>query len=265
MRVIGFGDELGLEILKASIPEDTACGIATAEDREAAFSVATLWSRGLSVPHMVHPIEKSGKGYNNFVKWVKELKPDLGIICSYSIRVPEEVINIPSKGILNIHGGLLPEYRGANILNWVLINGEKETGVTIHKVMIEIDTGPIVAIKRVPIEFTDTALSLRKRIAEASITLIKENWRLFCLTPIPAYPQDESRARRWKKRREEDGLIDWNRPATEIYNLIRALVPPWPGAFYIDSNGKKVVIDYFLSLEDVKKLQIKQIGHVVGK
>lgn len=264
MKVLCFGDEIGLNILRDSIPKELICGIVVAEGRDAALPVASLWSKDISVPYMIQAKEKDGEKYRSFVDWYKGLKPIMGVICCYSLILTEEIVNIPLKGIFNIHGGLLPKYRGANVLNWVLINGETETGVTIHKVTKDVDVGDIVAMKKVSIGFNDTALTLREKLKNATIALIKASWGLLNKNPIPVYPQDESRAKTWRRRKPEDGLINWNRPAIEIYNLIRALVAPWPGAFYFDENGQKVVIDYFLSLEAVKELQKKQIGYVIS-
>src|SRR3989304_6278533 len=261
MKVICFGDEIGLEILKASIPKDRVCGIITAEGRDASLPVASLWTRDVSIPYAIQPRDRSSEQYRNFIEWIKGLRPDIGIVCSYSLILSEEIFNTALKGTFNVHGGLLPEYRGANVLNWVLINGENETGVTIHRVIKGVDMGDIVSQKKVPVNFTDTALTLREKLRNATIGLIKESWNLLNKDPVPVFTQDESSAKMWRRRKPEDGLIDWNRPAIEIHNLIRALVAPWPGAFYFDENGEKVVIDYFLSLNDVKELQMKQLGY----
>lgn len=264
MRVFLFGDEIGLEILKTSIPEDSICGIVTAEGRDAAMPIADMWAKSLSVTYMVQPAERHGNRYNDFLSWVKGINPDIGIVCSYSLIFDEALLAIPTKGLFNLHGGLLPEYRGANVLNWVLINGEKETGITLHRVVREVDSGNVVAQKKVPVDFTDTALTLRTKMKKQTVELMRENWNLLCLNPVPAFAQDESRAKRWPRRKPEDGLINWNLTAMEIYNFIRALVFPWPGAFYYDENGNKIIIDYFLPLRDVEEMQKKQIGYVVG-
>ena len=263
MRVICFGDEIGLKILTASVPKNSICGIVVAEGRQSAFSVASSIAKEFSVPYAVQTKEKYGEKYVRFIEWMAKLEPDIGLVCSYSIILTEDVFNLPRKGIFNIHGGLLPEYRGANVLNWVLINGEKETGVTIHRITKVIDAGDIVAMKKIPIAFNDTALTLREKLNITSIKLIRESWDLLNRDPIPASPQDESKAKIWHRRKPEDGIIDWHRPVIEIYNLIRALVSPWPGAFYFDKNGEKVVINYFITFDEVKNLQKKQIGYVI--
>ena len=262
MRIICFGDEIGLKILARAIPNACICGIVSAEGRDRAVNVAKVLAKNLNIPFLLQPKSRHYSRYNDFISKIEGLKPDLGIVCSYSLVLPETIFNIPPKGMLNIHGGLLPEYRGANILNWVLINGEQVTGVTIHRITKRVDAGPIVAQKKVTIEFTDTALTLRKKLESATVDLLKESWHMFLKDPIPAKPQDESKAKRYPRRFPDDGLIDWrNMSAMEIYNLIRALVSPWPGAYYFDNKGQKVIIDKFIPFEEVKRLQQKLNGY----
>lgn len=263
MKTLCFGDEIGLRILKAALPADSVCGVVAAEGRVAAQPVARQWAESLSVPYMVQPQRKNNPRFESFKNDVKRLVPELSIVCSYSLILAEDIFNIPKKGTFNVHAGLLPEYRGANVLNWVIINGEKETGVTIHRITKGVDEGPIVARKKVLIEEEDTALTLRERLKDATVALITESWKLLCMDHISTTPQDESKAKKWQRRKPEDGLIDWGRPVEEIYNLIRALVAPWPGAYYYDSNGGKVVIDRFLSLKEVEALKNEQAKNVV--
>jgi methionyl-tRNA formyltransferase len=244
------------------VPGDAVCGLVTAEERQAALPVARGWAENCSLPHAIQPRRA---GLVEFLTWMRDLKPDIGLVCSYSLILPAEMFRIPAKGAFNVHGGLLPEYRGANVLNWVLINGEKQTEVTLHRVTKGIDCGPVVGQRRVPVEFNDSAVTLRDKLNRAASDLVRDSWPMLCEDPVPATPQDESRARSWPRRRPEDGLIDWNRPATEIYNLIRALVAPWPGAFYYDGDGQKIVINSFVPMEDVKKMQLDRVGRVIGQ
>lgn len=265
MRALCFGDEAGLEILKASIPRNSVCGIVTAEGRDNAIPVAQAWACELGVTHRIQPKNKKGEKYEAFISWLRKTAPDIGIVCSYSLIFGEDMIRLPRKGLFNVHGGLLPQYRGANVINWVLINGERQTGITIHRIVPKVDAGEIVSQKKMDISFIDTALTLRERMMEQTMNLLRESWSLLSEDPVTVYPQDELSARTCLRRKPEDGLVDWTKPAEEIYNLIRALVFPWPGAFYYDENGKKVVIDYFLPLENVKRLQSEQLGQHIEK
>ncbi len=262
MRVICFGDEGGLKTLMEAIPAEAVCAVIVAEGRAEALPVAEDISKRLEVPLIVQPATKKGKRFEDFNESIYALNPDIGIIRSYSLILPESTFSIPAKGTFNVHSGLLPEYRGANVLNWVLINGEKISGVTIHKVTAGVDEGPVVGRKKVAVSDRDTVVTLREKLGEAGVELIRESWDLLCKDPVPCTKQDEAKARKWPRRKPEDGEIDWSHPAREIYNLIRALVRPWPGAFYIDSDGNTVVIDRFMELSDVGRLKREITGDI---
>lgn len=176
-----------------------------------------------------------------FIEQLRSLAPDLILVCSYSMILPPSILEIPRAGCVNLHGGLLPEYRGAHVMQWAIINGERETGMTLHYMDEGVDTGPVIAEERFPIEWEDDAASIRGKLKDAGIRLIKEYWRAISSGTAPRIPQDESRARHYRLRTPEDGLIDWSRTSTEIYNLVRALVHPWPGAFTF-LRGRKIVV-----------------------
>src|SRR5215471_7537065 len=145
--------------------------------------------------------------------------------------LPKSVIDVPRRGCVNLHGGLLPHYRGPHVMQWAIINGETETGVTLHYVDAGIDTGPVIAEARFPIEPEDDALIVRGKLREAGTRLLRTWWPAIADGTAPRAPQDESRAKYYPLRTPEDGRIDWTAPAATIHNLVRALAPPWPGAF----------------------------------
>lgn len=189
----------------------------------------------------------------NDVVW---FNPDVVISCSYGLRIPNLILNLPKCGAFNIHGGLLPEWRGANILNWVLIEGAHETGVTLHRMTENFDEGPIVIRHAIPISFTDTAPTLRDKLHHLSVQILSD--LIIAIeqgVKLPSMPQENSKAKYYKRRSPEDGLIDWSKSNLEIYNLIRALVEPWPGAFTITSSGEKVVFKEFVPFEAMDKLR----------
>jgi UDP-4-amino-4-deoxy-L-arabinose formyltransferase/UDP-glucuronic acid dehydrogenase (UDP-4-keto-hexauronic acid decarboxylating) len=168
-----------------------------------------------------------------------------------------ELLRCPPRGAFNIHWGLLPEYRGANVLNWVLVNGERESGVTIHYMDEGVDTGDIVTQCRVSIEPKDTAVTLREKLRVAATIILRDTIPQIREGSHARISQDHKNAKHWPRRKPEDGLIDWAWPPERIYNLIRALVAPWPGTYFYDQNGNKIVIDQFMPLTEVEALRDK--------
>jgi methionyl-tRNA formyltransferase len=177
----------------------------------------------------------------NFVAALAALEPDFLFSCYYRQMLKKPLLDLPKSGALNLHGSLLPGYRGRCPVNWVLINGEPETGVTLHYMEEKPDKGDIVGQKRVAIRPDDTALTLFSRMAVAAADLIQEVYPLLRAGQAPRAPQDQSQASYFGGRRPEDGLISWDKDALSVYNLVRAVTHPYPGAFtYI--WGKKLFI-----------------------
>lgn len=185
--------------------------------------------------------EPDKKELYNYIGYIKNLNPDLIVVCGYKYIIRNEIFNIPRFKSINIHPSYLPNYRGQHVVNWAVANGENETGVTIHFVDKGIDTGDIIVQKKVPILFEDSANTLHDRIYHEACELLKCVLNTISLgKTIQAKKQDNSKASYFRPRNPEDGVIDWSREGIEIYNLIRALVKPWPGAYsYI--NDKKII------------------------
>lgn len=186
------------------------------------------------------------------LKLLKELAPELVFSFYYRHILPEEVLCLPRLGAFNMHGSLLPKYRGRACVNWAIIKGESETGATLHWMTPQADEGDMVAQKRVPIGEKDTARDVMLRIAEAAEELIRENLHLLEAGKASRTPQDHDAATCFGGRRPEDGLIDWNAAAKDIANLVRAVTRPYPGAFsYL--KGKKVFIWEAVPVDDTTK------------
>jgi methionyl-tRNA formyltransferase len=169
------------------------------------------------------------------------LATDVILVWSYSMRLPAEVLAVPRRGAVNVHSGLLPEYRGGHVIQWALINGEPETGVTLHYMDADIDTGPVIGQRRFPIGEDDDAVSVREKLKASGGALLKHWWPRIADGTAPRTPQDESRARRWPMRRPEEGLIDLSRSAASICRLVRALRANDPGA-YLEVGGHRMSI-----------------------
>jgi len=189
-------------------------------------SVAELAaSRGLPVfsPQRV--------GTEEWLDRLREWRPDFLFSFYYRKVLPAAVLSTARLGALNLHGSLLPRYRGRCPVNWVLINGERETGVTLHYMEAKPDTGDIVAQQSVPIAEDDTVRSLYAKMTAAAGELLRETYPLLCAGRAQRIPQDAAEATTFGGRRPEDGRIDWRAGARMIYDLIRAVTHPYPGAF----------------------------------
>jgi methionyl-tRNA formyltransferase len=154
-----------------------------------------------------------------------------------------------------VHSGKLPEYRGANVLNWAIINGEEDIGVTFHLVDRSIDTGPIIFESKLKIDKVDTAFTLQKRIGIEIENKLEFLLPSFIENKLLPKVQSAINAIYHKRRLPEDGLFDWTFSDEKIHNLIRGLVHPWPGARYFDKNGQLRVIDKYMSLEEIMHLR----------
>jgi UDP-4-amino-4-deoxy-L-arabinose formyltransferase/UDP-glucuronic acid dehydrogenase (UDP-4-keto-hexauronic acid decarboxylating) len=156
------------------------------------------------------------------------MKPD--VLFYYRNMLGDDILSLAPKGGFNLHGSLLPKYRGRAPLNWVLVNGETETGVTLHRMVSRADAGDIVAQQTVAIGADDAALTLHRKLCAAASELLTRLCRRF-VKENPERAQDESQATYVGRRTPEDGRLDWEKPALTLHNLVRAVSDPWPGAF----------------------------------
>lgn len=162
---------------------------------------------------------------------IRQLAPDILFSFYYRQLLGAEILQIAPQGAYNLHGSLLPRYRGRAPVNWVLVNGETETGVTLHRMVERPDAGAIVAQRTVAIAAEDTALTLQRKMNRAAQTLLADTLPSFLQGIPPLRPQDEQKASYYGARTATDGLVDWRQPATAIANLVRAVTQPYPGAF----------------------------------
>ena len=173
-----------------------------------------------------------------WVKRIEEMAPDIIFSFYYRDLVKKELLDIPPAGCLNLHGSLLPRYRGRCPVNWVLVHGEKETGISLHFMTPRPDDGDIVGQLHVPIDDTDTALSLHEKLADASGELLEDLLPKIRENRAGRIPQDSSLASYFGGRKPDDGEIDWNLNAVVVRNLVRAVTRPYPGAFSYLGNRK---------------------------
>ncbi|MFW3570825.1 bifunctional UDP-4-amino-4-deoxy-L-arabinose formyltransferase/UDP-glucuronic acid oxidase ArnA [Kosakonia cowanii] len=176
-----------------------------------------------------------------WVDRIAEMKPDVIFSFYYRNLLGEAIMNNARIGAFNLHGSLLPAYRGRAPLNWVLVNGETQTGVTLHRMISRADAGAIIAQQAVEIADADDALSLHRKLTESAKHLLEGALPTLKNGTFSETAQDESKASYVGRRTPEDGRLEWEKPAQTLHNLVRAVSDPWPGAFSFVGTHKFIV------------------------
>lgn len=246
MRIIFMGyHNIGYVCLEALIElcrgvgDEMVAVVTQADDPEEEIWFASV--RDLAFEHYLPVYQPRDPNDPAFVAAMQALQPDFLFSCYYRHMLKQPLLDLPRLGALNLHGSLLPRYRGRCPVNWVLVNSESETGVTLHYMEAKADRGDIVAQTAVPITPEDTAVTLFARMTVAAGQLFRDIYPRLRRGQAPRLPQDHRRASYFGGRGPADGRIDWQRPATAIYNLMRAVTHPYPGAF-TSFGGKKLFI-----------------------
>ncbi|MEI8174986.1 MAG: methionyl-tRNA formyltransferase [bacterium] len=177
---------------------------------------------------------------NEFTLKLLTFNFQLFIVVAYGKIMPEELLNMPKFGSINIHYSLLPKYRGASPVESAILNGEKETGITIQKMEYKMDAGAIIAQEKVKILSDEKAPELRTRLIKIGGELLVKTLPEFIENKITPTPQEESKATHCKKIKKEDGLIDLNDDPIKNYNKFRAYAT-WPRTFFF-KEGKRIII-----------------------
>jgi UDP-4-amino-4-deoxy-L-arabinose formyltransferase / UDP-glucuronic acid dehydrogenase (UDP-4-keto-hexauronic acid decarboxylating) len=172
---------------------------------------------------------------------ISALKPSAIYSFSYRHLIPESVLELAPLGAFNLHPSLLPAYRGRAPVNWVLVNGERETGVTLHHMVARADAGDIVGQRAVAIDDNDNALRLYRKLVPLGVELVDELHPKIVAGTAPRRKMDILKGSYFGRRKPEDGLIDWRWPARRIFNLVRAVTHPYPGAFCF-VGGRKLMV-----------------------
>jgi methionyl-tRNA formyltransferase len=166
-----------------------------------------------------------------FVARVAALKPDFLFSFYYRFMLRAPLLQIPRRGALNMHGSLLPKYRGRVPINWAIVHGERETGASLHYMEIKPDAGDLVDQQSVPILPDDTAVQVFDKVTVAAEMVMMRSLPALMQGAAPRVPLDLKAGSYYGRRRPEDGRINWRLPAQAVHNLIRAVAPPYPGAF----------------------------------
>lgn len=169
---------------------------------------------------------------------IRSLKPDFLFSFYFREMIQARFLELPRSGAYNLHGSLLPKYRGRAPINWVLVKGETETGITLHAMTPKPDDGDIVGQMKLPIEWDDTALSLTLKSAEAGRLLVRDVVpKLLAGTAIRINQKSLASSTYFGGRKPEDGELDFSMSVAEAFNLIRAVADPWPNAFISTTGG----------------------------
>ncbi|MDD5179945.1 MAG: formyltransferase [Gallionellaceae bacterium] len=184
----------------------------------------------LAALHGIPVITPDNPNTPEVVQQIRALRPDFFFSFYYREMLRRELLDIPKRGALNMHGSLLPKYRGRVPVNWAIIKGETETGSTLHYMTEKPDNGDIVAQQAVPILPDDTALEVFQKVTVAAEMALNNCLPDLLAGRAQAVKQDLSKGAYFGGRKAEDGIIDWSQPAQAIHNLVRAVAPPYPGA-----------------------------------
>ena len=169
---------------------------------------------------------------------ISQLAPDVIFSFYYRHLLSDAILEQAPAGAFNLHGSLLPKYRGRAPLNWVLVNGESETGVTLHRMVNRADAGAIIGQQRVAISPDDTALTLHHKLCQTARQVLEQALPAIKRRETRDVLQNESDATYFGRRTPEDSFLTWNRPATTLHNMVRAVAAPWPGAFSYSGTQK---------------------------
>jgi methionyl-tRNA formyltransferase len=193
----------------------------------------TIWFASvaeLAALHGIPVITPDNPNTPEVVEKIRALQPDFFFSFYYREMLKRELLEIPKRGALNMHGSLLPKYRGRVPVNWAIIKGEIETGSTLHYMTEKPDNGDIVAQQAVPILPNDTALEVFQKVTVAAEMALNNCLPDLLAGRAQAVKQDLSQGAYFGGRKAEDGVIDWSQSAQDIHNLVRAVAPPYPGA-----------------------------------
>lgn len=180
------------------------------------------------------------------IERVSACHPDFIFSFYYRQMLGQKLLDIPARGAFNVHGSLLPKYRGRVPVNWAIIHGERESGVSLHRMEIKPDAGNLLAQAAVPILRNDTAYDVFQKLKCAAETLVIEVVPEMLAGRVVEMPLDLENGSYFSGRKPQDGQIDWSLPAKDIHNLIRAVAPPYPGAFFTAGSHRIEVLGSYI-------------------
>ena len=259
MRLVLFGDPLGLPQLARALRREQIAALVGAAIRPAQHDAIARLAETVGAPFLVQPRWGSAE-YAGFRERLQAIEPDFFLVSSYSMLLRPDILALPRRGSVNLHGALLPEQRGANPVEWAILRGERRSGASLHWMDRDFDSGDLIDRREVPIAFSDTWLDVRRKTEAAAERIIAESLPMVLSGTAPRIAQDKAKANRFRRRTAEDGRFDWSMPAIDIYNLVRALVAPHPGAMARGRDGRDEVLRDWRSLPEIVWRKSEAIG-----
>lgn len=244
MKILYMGtpDFAATILLKLIESNHEIIGVVTQPDKQKGRGKAISFPpvKELALEHNISVYQPLKAREPEFIDLVRKMAPDAIVVAAFGQILPKELLEIPQYGCINVHGSLLPKYRGAAPIQYSIIDGEDETGITIMHMDVGIDTGDMIIQAKTPIEAGETGGSLHDKLAILGGDLLVEALEKISSGTAPRIPQEESKATYVKILHKNMGIIDFNKPAIEIERLIRGL-NPWPSAFtYINNKTLKL-------------------------
>ena len=268
LRIVFMGTaELAGPILRAlnAQPDFEIIAVVTQPDRPQGRNLAVQGSpvKQVAVSAGLPVLQPERARDPELLERLKQLKSDLVVVVAYGQILPQALLDLPRFGCLNVHTSLLPKYRGAAPIQWALLNGDAETGVTIMKMDAGLDTGPMLTEERTAILAEDDAETLHERLGKIGAELIVPTIRDFVAGKIQPRPQPVEGASYARKIKKEDGRIDWSQPAGAVLNRIRAFTP-WPGAYtFLQADPKPQMLKIWKAT--VEPAKQGRPGEVIGR
>ena len=257
MQVVFMGTPIfSVPTLEALLnSEFSVVGVVTQPDRPRGRGQALSYSpvKELAQSHRLPILQPDKMKQPDFLKTLADWNPDVIVVTAFGRILPKVILELPPHGCLNVHGSLLPRYRGAAPIQWAIINGESETGITTMLMDEGMDTGAILLQEPVPIGSQETAGELSVRLAHIGGRLLIDTLRRWIAQKIKPIVQDSSKATLAPLLKKEDGNIFWDSNAIDIANRIRGL-SPWPGAFTFCQQDRLTIWKGFPCLDDAEVL-----------
>jgi methionyl-tRNA formyltransferase len=237
MRVVFFGNhDVGIQSLKSLLAStEVVAVVAHPLDPEEGIRYASVYD--FAVSQRINAIRGKAKDSEIF-EFLKAVDPDLLWITDYRYILPKQLISIARHGAVNMHPSLLPKYRGRAPINWAILNGENEIGLTAHYVDEGVDTGDIIAQVPIPLSIDEDVGDALRKLLPLYRSVTREVIEFFKKGNVPRFRQELADSPIFPARKPGDGRIDWSKSAVEIRNLVRAVAHPYPGAFTETAKGR---------------------------
>jgi methionyl-tRNA formyltransferase len=264
MRVIFFGNHtVGLIVLKEFFKQSEIVAVFAHPDNSddgILYESVREWAQ-YSCLKVYKPDGVKGGGWERLML---SLKPDLIVIADYKYIIPENIITIPNLGAINFHPSILPKYRGRAPVNWAMINGEDKVGLTVHFIDKGVDSGPIIDQKIIKVSFEDTIKDVHEKYFPVYKKLANAIVAKFITGNLKSYPQNILNSNAiYPARYPDDGIVCWKNSSLSIYNLIRAVTHPYPGAFTFARHQKIMLWKAVLLSFDSNSVRNQKPGEII--